>query len=398
MQRRVIQQSFAVSYEYPVFFTRGLFAADNDVLERAVQRLGEQRRHRIAVIVDDAVVGARPGVLDEISSSLQARPAVFDLVAPPRTIPGGERCKNSLQAVSDLLGFFALHKLDRHAFVLAVGGGAALDAIGFATALFHRGLRLVRVPTTVLAQNDAGVGVKNAINFLNTKNLLGTFAPPFAVLNDLDFLRSLPAAAWTDGIAEAFKVAIIKDATFLARLCEIAQRLRSRDEAAMEELVVRCAELHLEHIRANGDPFEFGRARPLDFGHWSAHKLEQMSGNIVSHGAAVAIGIVLDAWYAVLQGWLTRAEFESIHGGLAHAGFTLWHDLLDQRDPAGKLELLKGLIDFQEHLGGELCITMPRGLGAKFEVHEIDAELVEVALAELKQRNSVRTRHPTPDT
>ena len=203
MEGRITQQSFAVSYEYPVVFTRGLFTAGNDTLERIATRLGEMRRHRIAVFIDDAVLAATSSLATRIADRLRQSPDRFELVAPPRPIPGGERCKNSLQTVSDLIGVFAQHKMDRQAFVLAVGGGAALDAIGFAAALFHRGLRLIRVPTTVLAQNDAGVGVKNAINFLGAKNLLGTFAPPFAVLNDLDFLRSLPAAAWTDGCWKA---------------------------------------------------------------------------------------------------------------------------------------------------------------------------------------------------
>jgi 3-dehydroquinate synthase len=205
-------------------------------------------------------------------------------------------------------------------------------------------------------------------------------------LNDLDFLRTLPDAAWTDGIAEAFKVAIIKDEKFFSRLCEIAPRLRARDEAAMEELVVRCAELHLQHIRENGDPFEFGQARPLDFGHWSAHKLEQMSGYAISHGTAVATGIALDSFYALEKGWITGAGFDAIHDGLHRAGFPLWHDVLEHRAKDGSLEVLTGLRDFQEHLGGELCVTMPRGLGAKFEIHEMDAAIIESAVVELKRR------------
>lgn len=388
MDSRTINQAFSVSYEYPVVFTHGLFDAGNRALEQVVLATGEKRRHRIAVFIDDAVTRARPGLVGEVEAHLRARSALFNLVAPPQTVPGGERCKNHLNIISELIAVFAEHKMDRHAFVVVIGGGAVLDAVGFAAALFHRGLRLIRVPTTVLGQNDAGVGVKNAINFLNTKNLLGTFAPPFAVLNDLDFLRTLPDVAWTDGIAEAFKVAMIKDARFFHRLCAIAPRLRARDEAAMEELVVRCAELHLEHIRSNGDPFEFGQARPLDFGHWSAHKLEQMSGYSISHGAAVATGLVLDSFYAVRKEWIDDSVFDELFAGLRAAGFPLWYALLEQRAKDGSLELLNGLRDFQEHLGGELCVTMPRGLGAKFEVHEMDALLVAEAVAELKRRNA----------
>jgi len=383
---RTIRQAFSVSYEYPVVFTHGLFSPANKTLEEVAGRLGEQRRHRIVAFIDDGMAEVRPGLASEIEACFAARPSVFELVAPPRPVPGGERCKNNAQVISDMLAVLAVNKMDRHSFVLAVGGGAVLDGVGFATALFHRGLRLIRVPTTVLAQNDAGVGVKNAINFLQTKNLLGTFAPPFAVLNDLDFLRTLPDTAWTDGIAEAFKVAIIKDEPFFLRLCDLAPRLKARDGTAMEELVFRCAELHLEHIRSNGDPFEFGRARPLDFGHWSAHKLEQMSDYAVSHGAAVAIGIALDSFYAMRRKWITSGQFEAVHDGLCRAGFSLWNDLLERRGGDGSFEILSGLREFQEHLGGDLCVTMPRGLGAKFEIHEMDRGLIEEAIEELKAR------------
>jgi 3-dehydroquinate synthase len=388
MVPRVLEQKFSVPFDYPVVFTRGLFTAGNPTLADVADRRGEGRRHRMIVCVDDGLLAARPGLPAEIEACIRAHPDRLELVAEPRTIPGGERCKNSLPLIADLLGLFALNNMDRQSFVLVVGGGAVLDAVGLAAALFHRGLRLVRVPTTVLAQNDAGVGVKNAINHVGVKNLIGTFAPPFAVINDLDFLDALPDGAWRDGIAEAFKVAVIKDADFFHRLCALADALRARDAAAMEELVVRCADLHLQHIRGNGDPFEFGRARPLDFGHWSAHKLEQLTQYRLSHGAAVAIGLVLDAHYAVQRGWFGAADFEALYDGLTRSGLALWHEALDLTDRSGGRALLDGLREFREHLGGELCVTMPRGLGDKFEVDAIDPAGVEAAIAELRRRGA----------
>ena len=386
MVPRVLEQKFTVPFDYPVVFTRGLFAAGNPTLAEVADRRGEGRRHRILACIDDGLLAAQPALPARIEACIRAQPDRLELVAAPRIILGGERCKNSLPLVADLLGLLALHNLDRHSYVMVVGGGAVLDAVGFAAALFHRGLRLIRVPTTVLAQNDAGVGVKNAVNHVGVKNLIGTFAPPFAVINDLDFLNLLPDGAWRDGIAEAFKVAVIKDADFFRRLCALADALKARDAAAMEELVVRCADLHLQHIRGNGDPFEFGRARPLDFGHWSAHKLEQLTNYRLSHGAAVAIGLVIDAHYAVRHGWFAPEHFDALHDGLTRSGLTLWHDALDQRDRTGGRALLDGLREFREHLGGELCVTMPRGLGDKFEVDAIDPAGVEAAIEELRRR------------
>jgi 3-dehydroquinate synthase len=190
-------------------------------------------------------------------------------------VEGGEAIKNDLPGFVGRLDELVDQRMCRHSVVLAVGGGAVLDAIGLAAALVHRGLRLVRIPTTVLAQNDSGVGVKNAINYRHTKNLLGAFAPPFAVINDLNFLRSLPDAEWTDGIAEAFKVALIKDkANSLPGCAPTPPPCARATKAPWPTWCRRCAELHLDHIRTSGDPFEFGQARPLDFGHWSAHRLE----------------------------------------------------------------------------------------------------------------------------
>ena len=275
--------------------------------------------------------------------------------------------------------------MDGQSFVIIIGSGAVMDAVGLAAALVHRGLRQVRVPTTVLGQNDAGVGVKNGVNFMGGKNAIGTFAPPFAVLNDLDFLVTLPQRDWLCGVAEAWKVAIIRDREFFAWLVENAAKFPARDMAAMDHLVFRCAEEHLEHIRTNGDPFEYGRARPLDFGHWSAHKLELMSGFQISHGEAVAFGVLLDSSYAREKGWILPEEFAAIESGLRASGFPLWHDVALARDAAGHLEVFAGLRDFREHLGGELCVTFPQGIGARFEVHEIDLPLMERCLAGLKQ-------------
>lgn len=388
---QVIQQTFSVPFAFPVVFTRGLFDPANPVLKNVLTRLDEPGPHRVLAYLDSGVAEAFPELAGQLARYAAAHPSVLELLAPPQVLTGGEAIKNDLPGFVGRLDELVDQRLCRHSVVLAIGGGALLDAIGLAAALVHRGLRLVRVPTTVLAQNDSGVGVKNAINYRGTKNLLGAFAPPFAVINDFDFLRSLPAAAWTDGIAEAFKVAVIKDSAFFAWLCDHAAALRARDEAAMEYLVRRCAELHLEHIRSSGDPFEFGQARPLDFGHWSAHRLEGMSKYAISHGRAVAIGLALDAWYAVLNRWLDVASFEALYAGLSESGFDLWHDLLEEAGEEGVLLLLHGLREFQEHLGGHLCVTMPRGIGSKFEIHEMHHDQILAAVRKLKEMAAARS-------
>ncbi len=327
-------QQISVSWEFPVIFTRHLFATDNPVLVQTASRLKEPRRHRVIVYVDSRILERDPGLTEKVTAYFAAHSTTLELAAEVQPVPGGEACKNDLRYAESVMRQLLELRMDRQSYVLAIGGGAVLDAIGFATALVHRGLRLIRVPTTVLGQNDAGVGVKNAVNYLG-KNALGTFAPPFAVLNDFEFLRSLPDRDWLSGVAEAFKVAIIRDRSFFEDLCQAAPRYPARDFEAMTELVSRCAALHLDHIRTNGDPFEYGTARPLDFGHWSAHKMELLSNFAISHGEAVATGVLLDSIYAQSKGWISEEELARIDTGLRESGFALWFDTLNLRDESG---------------------------------------------------------------
>jgi len=379
---------FSVDFDFPVLFGRDFFGKESARLAGVFSRRGGSVPHRVLVVVEAGVENAHPDLALRIRAFFDAQ-ATVTLVRELVVLPGGERIKNDYRMTMQLVDIMLEHRMCRHSFVVAIGGGALLDAAGFAVALVHRGLRLIRMPTTVLAQNDAGVGVKNAMNLHGGKNTIGTFAPPFAVVNDFSFLGSLPPREWTGGIAEAFKVAIIKDAVFFRELCAMAPRLRARDEVAMERLIIECARLHLEHITTNGDPFEFGEARPLDFGHWAAHKLESMTSYALSHGEAVAIGIALDSWVAVRQGRISKKDWQDIVQGLSESGFRLWHPVMDRRMADGTHELLGGLADFQEHLGGRLNITLPQGLGAKIEVHEMEPRLVAEALDILQSHFAV---------
>lgn len=390
LRTTTLHQHIDVSWDFPVVFTHHLFAPENETLVSTLDRLHEGRRHRAIVFVDQFVAQGNPALATAITEYFRSHAESMELAGEPRLVPGGEAIKNDFKIVEGFMRLLLEERLDRHSYVIAIGGGAVLDAVGLAAALVHRGLRLVRVPTTVLAQNDAGVGVKNGVNFLGGKNAIGTFAPPFAVLNDFAFLTSLPDRDWLNGVAEAFKVAIIRDRAFFESLHAQAERYPARDFEAMQQLVIRCAEMHLEHIRTNGDPFEYGRARPLDFGHWSAHKLELISGFRISHGEAVAAGVLLDSIYAQRKGWITADELAQIRSGLLRSGFQLWFPEFDLRTPAGERAIFGGLRDFQEHLGGELCVTFPRGIGARFEVHEIDLALMEAALQELSHVASHR--------
>ena len=383
-------QSFNVAYEYPVVFTRDAFGFGNRDLIDVLTRREARKVHRCGVFVDDGILSVTPYLADQILDYASFNAKHFKLAGKLVPVPGGERCKNDPSTIPRLLAKFSELAIDRHSFVIAIGGGAVLDAVGYAAAIFHRGVRHIRFPTTVLAQDDSGVGVKNAVNYLGLKNLVGTFAPPWAIINDSAFIDRLPSREKRAGMAEAVKVALIRDGDFFRWIESSTAALAQFSPPHLDRLIKDCAELHMRQIRLGGDPFEAGSARPLDFGHWSAHKLEHLTRNEVNHGEAVAIGIALDTRYSVMTGLLAKGEDERVLDVLKQLGFTLWHDALCRKNAKGQLSLLQGLADFQEHLGGELTVTLLTDVGHAIEVHEMNAELVNHCIDWLQQQAQAR--------
>lgn len=384
-ESKVYEQKFALSYDFPVYFSRDIFNTLHGLLEEVISRYHEEKMHRVKIFIDDGAAGAFPNLAENIETYFADHGETLELVGAPEVVPGGEKSKEGWAEAQKIMDSIARERLCRQSFVLAVGGGSVLDVVGLAASLVHRGLRLIRVPTTVLGQNDAGVGVKNGVDGYNVKNFAGTFAPPFAVLNDSDFLWTVPDKYFIGGLSEAFKVAIIKDRDFFNDLVAHSRQLRQRDKEATIRTVRRCAVLHLDHIRTGGDPFESGSARPLDFGHWIAHKLEKMSDYSIGHGQAVSIGIAVDSCYAEESGLLKEQELNLILYALKATGLPVWSPLLGKKTPAGRLEVMQGLSDFQEHLGGDLTITLPDGIGKKIEVHEMKEDIILNSILRLKK-------------
>ena len=388
---RTIEQQVEVRYAYPVHFTRELFDPANGTLRDVATRDGAGRSRKLLVVLDRGVAGAYPDLVERITAWSAANADALQLTRPPMLVDGGEQVKNDTAALDAIQREIDRGGIDRHSFVMAIGGGAVLDMVGFAAATAHRGIRLIRVPTTILSQNDSGVGVKNGVNAFGKKNFLGTFAPPYAVINDAALIERLPDREWRGGIAEAVKVALLKDPAFFAFIEEHAGALLDRDAAAMDELIYRCAELHLNHIATSGDPFEFGSSRPLDFGHWSAHKLEQISNYAWRHGEAVAIGIALDSTYAFLQGLLPEADWRRIIDVFHAVGLPISApELLASLDAATSGSVLAGLEEFREHLGGELTIMLITGIGVPYEVHEMDESVIIRSMRVLKDEHDAR--------
>ncbi len=375
-----------MDYRHRVVFTHGVFAADNPILADELAD-GKEGRSRILVFIDEGLLRENGALMEAIETYASVHSNSLELVARPVILPGGEACKNEWRLVESVWDEINRYGLCRHSYVVAIGGGAFLDMVGFGAATAHRGVRLVRVPTTTLSQGDGGVGVKNGVNQFGKKNWVGTFSVPHVVINDFDFLTSLSERDRRDGIIEAIKVALIRDGVFYEDLESSREQLAQLEPAAMEMAIRRSAELHVEHIATGGDPFEYGSARPLDFGHWVAHKLEQLSKFAVSHGEAVAIGMAVDLLYSVRVGILDESTAERILGLIEGVGFDLWSNFLEIPGPDGESVVLQGIEEFREHLGGELTITLVPAIGEKLEVHTMDEVAVAKALADLKKRS-----------
>ncbi|MDT8363291.1 MAG: 3-dehydroquinate synthase [Nitrosomonas sp.] len=367
---------------YPVYFTKNIFNTVNLQLVNAFS-VNVTDKSLVCIFLDQGVADENPDLLSQIDNYFNSYRSRLRQLGAPMLIPGGEICKTDPEILEAV--YYKLHheKVDRHAFVLVIGGGAVLDAVGYAAATTHRGIRLIRMPTTVLGQNDAGIGVKTGVNRFDKKNFLGAFAVPTAVINDHAFLETLPAREKKGGMAEAIKVALIRDAIFFEWLESNASDLANFSINAIKYMIRRCAELHLQQITQGGDPFETGSSRPLDFGHWAAHKLESMSNYELRHGEAVAIGMAIDAKYALDTQRITHTDFVRIIRLIRNLGFEVSHRTMQQRNLHGKLELLDGIDEFREHLGGDLSVTMPNMIGSGLEVNFICRQTMEQAILSL---------------
>lgn len=386
----VVERVISVNYRHQLHFTDRVFAQDNPVLASVLVVGAPQSataRVKVLLVLEEALAAARPELPAQIEAYFGSKSDRLQLVCSPVRVSGGEPVKNDWSRVVEMLELVHRHHIDRHNYMVVVGGGALLDMVGLAAATAHRGVRLIRIPTTTLAQDDSGVGVKNGVNAFGKKNFIGSFAPPFAVINDFDLLATLPDRDKRAGYVEAVKVACIRDAEFFVSLEKDASALARFEAEPMKRLIRRSAELHLNHIANGGDPFEMGSARPLDFGHWAAHKLEQMTGYRLRHGEAVAIGIALDVLYSMQQCLLERTAAERILSLLEQLGFTLFDSELKSVAASGELRVLEGLEEFREHLGGELTITLLSDIGRGLEVHSMEIEHVRQALQELEARH-----------
>lgn len=361
-----IDVPISVPFVHRLRFTSDVFGLDADVLEEVLEPSG-RRPPRVQFWIDEDLARAQPDLLTRVAAFIDERSDRLVSTGKVQCVPGGEAIKNDIHILERMLKVFHAARLDRRSYVVVIGGGAVLDAVGFAAAIAHRGIRLVRLPTTTLAQADSGIGVKNSVNLFGKKNWIGTFAVPWAVINDARLLESLSQRDFICGFSEAVKVSLLKDEALFDQLCAAAACIRRRKMATALPIIRASAELHLDHIARGGDPFEMLEARPLDFGHWSAHKLEPLTDFQLRHGEAVAIGVAVDAVYSSLVHGLPQSVAQRVLRCLTDLGFSFDHPALDDTET-----LFAGLEEFRQHLGGRLTLTMLRGVARPIDVHQID--------------------------
>tara|TARA_R110002073_G_scaffold259484_2_gene422574 strand:- start:7208 stop:8389 length:1182 start_codon:yes stop_codon:yes gene_type:complete len=384
-----IQNSIRLQFTYGVYFSYDVFNLENLDLVNIVSKIEPESISAMSVFVDQGVLDSNRGLLDKIFLYFQTYRTRLRLLGEPLALPGGEGCKTDPIVLESIYKQLLKHNIDRHSFVLAIGGGAVLDTVGYAAATAHRGVRLMRMPSTALAQNDAGIGVKTGVNRYGKKNFIGAFAAPFAVINDSSFLSTLSERDRRSGIAEAIKVALIRDQLFFEWLEANVKNLIHFDNETTLHMIKWCADLHLSQITKGGDPFETGSSRPLDFGHWAAHKLESMSMFELRHGEAVAIGIAIDTKYSLDSHRITNKDCNRIMSLLNNLGFELIHPEMTSRKENGELVLLDGIEEFREHLGGELTITMLDSIGSGVEIHNICRNTMEQAVTYLASKGKM---------
>lgn len=372
--------SFAVPQTFRFRMTRDVLGGDSHTLIDLLEPSGDSRP-RVQVYVDASLPRVDPEFLPRLEQIFAKAADRVLLTEEPRAIGGGEPCKNDPLLVEGLLEHFYQHDLDRRSYIVAIGGGAVLDTVGYAASIAHRGIRLVRLPTTTLAQADSGVGVKTAVNWFAKKNWKGTFAVPWGVINDHHVLRTLPDREFHNGFSEVVKVSLLKRPDVFATVEQNATRIAERDDAASTEAIHQSVLMHLHHITGGGDPFEMLEARPLDFGHWSAHRLEPMSDYRIHHGEAVAIGVAIDTLYSRNVLGLPASDADRVIDCLHRLKLPTGDRLLHDAD-----SLLEGLEEFRQHLGGRLTLTLLEAIGRPVNVHDVDLPAMRDAIQEAAAR------------
>jgi 3-dehydroquinate synthase len=343
---------------YPIFIQQGLL----DKIGRELQKNPFAKRY--GIVADDNVAdlfGER--LLESLTKS--------DIQAEIITFPKGEASKN-LATIAELSSTLARMGFDRKDGLLALGGGVTGDITGFLAACYMRSIPYAQVPTTLLAQVDSSVGGKTGVDIPEGKNLVGAFYQPKAVFIDSKVLQLLPQAELLNGLAEVIKYGVIFDRDFF-RFLEMSHRnILALDLQVLEDVIARCCKIKAAVVESDEKESDFRRI--LNFGHTIGHAVEAVSGYMIAHGSAVAMGMVAASELAVLKGFLDRKEKERIENLLHQFGLPVAIPEEYDRD-----RIQKCLLADKKTIGGRVFFVLPTTIGKVIITDEIEtAMLVKV--------------------
>jgi 3-dehydroquinate synthase len=289
-------------------------------------------------------------------------------------IQGGEGCKD-LEHAEALWRFFSDQKLDRRSCVVAVGGGAISDLVGFAAGTYMRGIPFISVPTTLLGQVDAGIGGKSGVNFAGVKNLIGVIRQPHSIVIDIDALVGLPQRDLRSGFAEIVKHGLIADSEYFT--LATSKPYSAWSAAELCELVARSCEIKASIVEQ--DENEQGIRKTINFGHTVGHAVEALSlesDTPLTHGEAVAIGMHAEGYLAYRVGLLERSQFEALAAGLQRVGLPL---TLPKRVDSDSI--LSRMSHDKKNVGGKIRWSLLKAIGSSVYDQDVPLEVVKEAIS-----------------
>ena len=290
-------------------------------------------------------------------------------------VPEGEEQK-SLETAGRLYHELTNCYAERTTPILALGGGVIGDLTGFVAATYLRGVPLIQIPTTLLAQVDSSIGGKVAVDHGQLKNKIGAFYQPRLVISDIDTLKTLPSNELANGLAEVIKSAAIRDKKFFAFLEANLDRIKSLDESALEETVFQTARIKAEVVAK--DERDVGLRNILNYGHTIGHAIETISDFKVEHGKAIAIGMLAAARISNKMGILDKNDLGRLKGIIEKAG-------LPTEMPDFEIEkIIQAMKHDKKVLRGKIRFVLLKSIGSAFITDEVDVSLVEKVLVNEK--------------
>jgi len=360
------------SDSYPIIVTRSLA----DTVERLCELAGDQQ----LAIITDRTVDRLHG--DQFRQALDEAGMAHETYA----LPAGEASKCLAQAAL-LWDWLAASAIERHDFVVTFGGGVINDTGGWVASAYMRGVPYLNVPTTLLAQVDAAMGGKVAVDHSSAKNLLGAFYQPAGVVSNVAFLDTLDRRQLASGLAESIKKAVIASPAYWDLIEQNAERIMARDLDMLEHVVHGAAAI--KTVLVERDPYEEELRRPLNFGHTIGHPLETVTGyGPLLHGEAVAFGMVVESRIAANRGLFPESEFERLIALLERVGLPYCAERLPA--PVDADAVVGAMAIVRRIRAGSLRYVLPVALGETIIADDVSEVEVRAALEQAGVKATAR--------